>query len=121
MILREQGRELFNFYDNEAPQDLVELVKKQDELQELTTKQKQDIMINKFMLNDDNSDFMDDEMIIDRMSKPSNPNNVDEIESTEEEITLSLMTNIIGETNLTIICFEEIFNIKLVIIAIIYK
>ena len=116
--LRDQGRELFNSYrNNEAPQDLVELVKKQDELQELTTKQKQDIMQYKFMLNDDNSEFMDDEMIIDRISKPSNPNNVDEIESTVEETSKLPYDKYYWGDNLTIIAFEEIFNIKLVIIA----
>ena len=116
--LREQGRESFNFYRNfEAPQNLVELVKKQDELQELTTKEKEDIMQYKFMLNDDNSEFMDDEMIIDRISKPSNPNNVDETESTEEETSKLPYDKYYWGDNLTIIAFEEIFNIKLVIIA----
>ena len=66
----------------------------------------------KFMLNDDNSEFMDDEMIIDRISKPSNPNNVDETESTEEETSKLPYDKYYWGDNLTIIAFEEIFLYK---------
>ena len=97
--LREQGRELFNFYrNNEAPQDLVELVKKQDELQELTTKQKQDIMQYKFMLNDDNSEFMDDEMIIDKFQNHLTQITLMRLNLQKRKHPSFLMINIIGVT-----------------------
>ena len=69
------------------------------------------------MLNDDNSDFMDDEMIIDRMSKPSDQNNVDVIESSEEEITVVPYDKHYWGDELTIQCFENIFNTKIIMIA----
>ena len=70
------------------------------------------------MLNDDNSEFMDDEIIIDRISKPSNPDNIDFGYGDAEDETSKLpYDKYYWGDNLTIIAFEEIFNIKLVIIA----
>ena len=115
--LRGEGRELFDLYRSTVDPDLPTLVKKQDEQQPLLDSEKETIMVNKFMLNDDNSDFMDDEMIIDRMSKPSDENNFDVIESSEEEITVVPYDKHYWGDELTIQCFENIFNTKIIMIA----
>lgn len=111
-----EGQEQFERMKATVDRDLPELVKRQDSGETLSFNEKETIMNFKFMLNEDNKDFLTDEEIIEVIEIPVFTKNRDsEMEINEKFANRSPDKYFLGEQN-ALISLEQVFNTKFVII-----
>ena len=111
-----EGQGQFKLMKETVSTDLPNLVKRQDSGETLSDYEKETIMNYKFMLNEDNTDFLSDEEIIEIIEIPVFEKNRDsEVEINEKFANRSPDKYFLGEQN-TLISLEQVFNTKFVII-----
>ena len=113
--LRVNTRQFDSFYQG-IPQDLPEMVKRQDQGETLTSGQKEDIRSYKFVLNKDNTEIEEKDTIIDIMTEPASEENIVKSEFSKPEIRENRTPDkyFWGES-VAFISLELIFNIKFMI------
>ena len=107
----------FDRFYTRIPQDLPEMVKRQDQGETLTSDQKEEIRSYKFVLNKDNTEIEEKDTIIDIMTEPASEENIVKSEFSKPEIRENRTPDkyFWGES-VAFISLELIFNIKFMIL-----